>query len=198
MATLSATSPVLPSDLKPSYSKNPICVFPNKRSLSLRKNNQHVVPVCVLCTCFFLSVYVYFFWIKIWTFVFCMFWLDNQAARLFGPSMFESSKLKVLFLGVDKDEHPSMFPRIYTLTHSDLTSKLTLAISQSINNSQVCMSIYIHVLSQTKLYLLFNSLFLGILPWLCQNEDNGLFHFNIGKTRHDWRTKWLIMWWVII
>lgn len=58
-------------------------------------------------------------------------------ARLFGPAIFEASKLKVLFLGVDEKKHPGKFPRTYTLTHSDITSKLTLAISQSINNSQV-------------------------------------------------------------
>ncbi|KAI9076626.1 hypothetical protein K1719_041092 [Acacia pycnantha] len=104
MATLSTTAPVLPSELKPSYSKPHISVFPHRRLFPLRKNNnQSFVPV----------------------------------ARLFGPSMFESSKLKVLFLGVDQDKHPATFPRIYTLTHSDLTSKLTLAISQTINNSQL-------------------------------------------------------------
>ncbi|CAN1243649.1 Protein STAY-GREEN 1, chloroplastic, partial [Linum perenne] len=58
-------------------------------------------------------------------------------ARLFGPSIFEASKLKVLFLGVDEKKHPGKLPRTYTLTHSDITSKLTLAISQTINNSQV-------------------------------------------------------------
>ncbi|KAG6606134.1 Protein STAY-GREEN-like, chloroplastic, partial [Cucurbita argyrosperma subsp. sororia] len=58
-------------------------------------------------------------------------------ARLFGPAIFEASKLKVLFLGVDEKKHPGKFPRTYTLTHSDITSKLTLAISQTINNSQL-------------------------------------------------------------
>jgi hypothetical protein len=58
-------------------------------------------------------------------------------ARLFGPAIFEASKLKVLFLGVDEKKHPAKLPRTYTLTHSDITAKLTLAISQSINNSQV-------------------------------------------------------------
>ncbi|KAK7309009.1 hypothetical protein RJT34_05403 [Clitoria ternatea] len=65
----------------------------------------------------------------------------NQAivpvARLFGPAIFEASKLKVLFLGVDENKHPGNLPRTYTLTHSDITSKLTLAISQTINNSQL-------------------------------------------------------------
>ncbi|KAJ8766167.1 hypothetical protein K2173_021684 [Erythroxylum novogranatense] len=58
-------------------------------------------------------------------------------ARLFGPSIFEASKLKVLILGVDEKKHPGKLPRTYTLTHSDITSKLTLAISQTINNSQL-------------------------------------------------------------
>ncbi|CAM8941113.1 unnamed protein product [Rhodiola kirilowii] len=59
-------------------------------------------------------------------------------ARLFGPSIFEASKLRVLFLGADEKKHPGHnIPRTYTLTHSDVTSKLTLAISQSINNSQL-------------------------------------------------------------
>ena len=66
-----------------------------------------------------------------------MFDWMNQVARLFGPSIFEASKLKVLFLGVDEKKHPGKLPRTYTLTHSDITSKLTLAISQTINNSQV-------------------------------------------------------------
>lgn len=57
-------------------------------------------------------------------------------ARLFGPSIFEAANLKVLFLGADK-EHPEELPRIYTLTHSDVTSKITLAISREINKAQV-------------------------------------------------------------
>ncbi|XVF52784.1 hypothetical protein PTKIN_Ptkin05aG0046600 [Pterospermum kingtungense] len=71
----------------------------------------------------------------------------NQAivpvARLFGPAIFEASKLKVLFLGVDEKKHPGKLPRTYTLTHSDITSKLTLAISQTINNSQV-LEAFVH------------------------------------------------------
>ncbi|KAL5727776.1 magnesium dechelatase [Ranunculus cassubicifolius] len=60
-------------------------------------------------------------------------------ARLFGPAIFEASKLKVLFLGVDEKRHPGNgnLPRTYTLTHSDITAKLTLAISQTINGSQL-------------------------------------------------------------
>ncbi|XP_010455610.1 PREDICTED: protein STAY-GREEN 1, chloroplastic-like [Camelina sativa] len=58
-------------------------------------------------------------------------------ARLFGQAVFEASKLNVVFLGVDEKKHPSKLPRTYTLTHSDISSNLTLAISQSINNSQL-------------------------------------------------------------
>eukprot|EP00252_Welwitschia_mirabilis_P024504 TRINITY_DN7300_c0_g1_i14.p1 TRINITY_DN7300_c0_g1~~TRINITY_DN7300_c0_g1_i14.p1 ORF type:complete len:255 (+),score=16.87 TRINITY_DN7300_c0_g1_i14:200-964(+) len=59
------------------------------------------------------------------------------SARLFGPAIFESSKLKVLFLGTQEEKHPGHLPRTYTLTHSDLTAKLTLAISQTINKDQL-------------------------------------------------------------
>lgn len=61
-------------------------------------------------------------------------------ARLFGPAIFESSKLKVLFVGGDDDQakiNPGKLPRTYTLTHSDITSKLTLAISNTINRAQL-------------------------------------------------------------
>ncbi|KAM7258325.1 hypothetical protein ACFE04_014066 [Oxalis oulophora] len=58
-------------------------------------------------------------------------------ARLFGPSIFDASKLKVMFLGVDEKKHPGHLQRTYTLTHSDITAKLTLAISQTINISQL-------------------------------------------------------------
>ncbi|CAK9191990.1 hypothetical protein BDL97_01G096700 [Sphagnum fallax] len=57
-------------------------------------------------------------------------------ARLFGPAVFEASKLRVLFLGSNK-EHPDRLPRIYTLTHSDVTSKITLAVSREINKAQL-------------------------------------------------------------
>ncbi|CAM6026708.1 unnamed protein product [Sphagnum balticum] len=59
-----------------------------------------------------------------------------QTARLFGPAIFEASKLSVLFLGSNK-EHPDRLPRIYTLTHSDITSKITLAVSREINKAQL-------------------------------------------------------------
>ncbi|THU44238.1 hypothetical protein C4D60_Mb02t05310 [Musa balbisiana] len=58
-------------------------------------------------------------------------------ARLFGPSIFEASKLKVQFLGVDEENHPGKLPRTYTLTHSDITAKITLAISHTINRAQL-------------------------------------------------------------
>jgi len=58
-------------------------------------------------------------------------------ARLFGPAIFQASKLKVLFLGTHEEKHPAHLPRTYTLTHSDITAKLTLAISQTINKDQV-------------------------------------------------------------
>ncbi|MCO5612119.1 hypothetical protein L7F22_066381 [Adiantum nelumboides] len=58
-------------------------------------------------------------------------------ARLFGPAIFEASKLKVLFLGDGKDKRPDELPRAYTLTHSDITAKLTLAVSQTINKAQI-------------------------------------------------------------
>ncbi|XP_039121716.1 protein STAY-GREEN homolog, chloroplastic-like [Dioscorea cayenensis subsp. rotundata] len=57
-------------------------------------------------------------------------------ARLFGPAIFEASKLKVVFLGVDGEKHPGSLPRAYTLTHSDFTSIITLAISNTINCAQ--------------------------------------------------------------
>ncbi|CAL5073134.1 unnamed protein product [Urochloa decumbens] len=68
-------------------------------------------------------------------------------ARLFGPAIFEASKLKVLFLGVDEAESgkqaqqqgnkPPVLPRTYTLTHSDVTASLTLAVSHTINRAQL-------------------------------------------------------------
>lgn len=58
-------------------------------------------------------------------------------ARLFGPAIFQASKLKVLFLGTHEEKHPGHLPRTYTLTHSDITSKITLAISQTINKDQL-------------------------------------------------------------
>ncbi|CAD6218413.1 unnamed protein product [Miscanthus lutarioriparius] len=72
-------------------------------------------------------------------------------ARLFGPAIFEASKLKVVFLGVfeesSKHGHPTpaptagkpppLLPRTYTLTHSDVTASLTLAVSHTINRAQL-------------------------------------------------------------
>eukprot|EP00271_Cylindrocystis_brebissonii_P003560 TRINITY_DN14686_c0_g1_i1.p1 TRINITY_DN14686_c0_g1~~TRINITY_DN14686_c0_g1_i1.p1 ORF type:complete len:421 (+),score=42.00 TRINITY_DN14686_c0_g1_i1:316-1578(+) len=62
------------------------------------------------------------------------------SARLFGPAIFEAQKLRVLFLGGVEDEqcHPAKetSPRAYTLTHSDITAKLTLAVAREFNKSQ--------------------------------------------------------------
>ncbi|CAM0952623.1 unnamed protein product [Alopecurus aequalis] len=60
-------------------------------------------------------------------------------ARLFGPAIFERSKLKVLFVGVEEEDskHPGKLPRTYTLTHSDVTARLTLAVSQTIHAAQL-------------------------------------------------------------
>lgn len=76
----------------------------------------------------------------IWVALF-LSWLAGLqiTARLFGPAIFEASKLKVLFLGVDDAEakHPGKLPRTYTLTHSDVTARLTLAVSHTINAAQL-------------------------------------------------------------
>ncbi|KAL2650370.1 hypothetical protein R1flu_018498 [Riccia fluitans] len=58
-------------------------------------------------------------------------------ARLFGPAIFEASKLCVLFLGVDQEKHPEQVPRSYTLTHSDITAEITLAVAKEINKAQL-------------------------------------------------------------
>lgn len=60
-------------------------------------------------------------------------------ARLFGPAIFEASKLKVLFVGVEEEDskHPGKLPRTYTLTHSDVTARLTLAVSHTIHAAQL-------------------------------------------------------------
>ncbi|XP_074564478.1 protein STAY-GREEN, chloroplastic-like [Curcuma longa] len=58
-------------------------------------------------------------------------------ARLFGRSIFEASKLKVLFLGEEAEKQPGKLPRTYTLTHSDATSMITLAISGTVNRTQL-------------------------------------------------------------
>lgn len=60
-----------------------------------------------------------------------------QEARLFGPAIFEASKLRVLFLGKEDENGHLQQPRIYTLTHSDTTAKITLAVAQEINKAQV-------------------------------------------------------------
>lgn len=62
-------------------------------------------------------------------------------ARLLGPAIFEAAKLQVthLFLSTDEQqEHPAAAekPRTYTLTHSDVTSMLTLAVAHTFNVAQ--------------------------------------------------------------
>jgi hypothetical protein len=61
----------------------------------------------------------------------------SLVARLFGPAIFEASKLRVLFLGKEDEKGHLQQPRIYTLTHSDTTAKITLAVAQEINKAQV-------------------------------------------------------------
>ncbi|CAI5475662.1 unnamed protein product [Closterium sp. Yama58-4] len=59
-------------------------------------------------------------------------------ARLFGPAVFESKKLQVVFMGAKEEQHPAHapLPRMYTFTHSDVTAGLTLAIAHEFNKSQ--------------------------------------------------------------
>lgn len=63
--------------------------------------------------------------------------LPAVEARLFGPAIFEASKLRVLFLGKEDAKGHLQEPRIYTLTHSDTTAKITLAVAQEINKAQL-------------------------------------------------------------
>lgn len=125
----------LPSKLKASPYEQQNALFVSRRRS--KKKNQSFAPVI------FLFFFFYAFFEKkkkIKNFVLINLWVCmDQVARLFGPAIFEASKLKVLFLGVDEEKHPGKLPRTYTLTHSDITSKLTLAISQTINNSQVIL-----------------------------------------------------------
>lgn len=68
-----------------------------------------------------------------------------QEARLFGPAIFQAAKLRVLTLGRESKKGPSEVvepPRVYTVTHSDLTAHLTLAIAREINKTQVQMEVY--------------------------------------------------------
>lgn len=62
-------------------------------------------------------------------------------ARLLGPAIFEAAKLQVTHLFLNNDEqqeHPAAAekPRTYTLTHSDVTSMLTLAVAHTFNVAQ--------------------------------------------------------------
>ncbi|KAH0468000.1 hypothetical protein IEQ34_003033 [Dendrobium chrysotoxum] len=62
-----------------------------------------------------------------------------QAARLFGPpTRFDASKLKVMFVGDDTEKQAlDAATRAYTLTHCDFTAKLTLVVSNRINNKKL-------------------------------------------------------------
>lgn len=138
MGTLAAAL-VIPSKLKPgSFMEDNQSFFLHRARRRSTKNHSSVFPVSVLAL-FSLSLSLILSLSK-------LSMLDLQVARLFGPAIFEASKLKVLFLGVDEKKHPGKLPRTYTLTHSDITSKLTLAISQTINNSQVFFFSFFSVL----------------------------------------------------
>ncbi|KAL5993062.1 hypothetical protein ACLOJK_013982 [Asimina triloba] len=64
--------------------------------------------------------------------------LVHQASKFLGPATrFEASKLKVVFLRDDNVLHPGIIPRIYTITHCDLTANLTLSISDTVNIDQL-------------------------------------------------------------
>ncbi|KAI0524573.1 hypothetical protein KFK09_003950 [Dendrobium nobile] len=59
------------------------------------------------------------------------------AARLFGPTRFDASKLKVVFVGDDTEKQAlNAASRTYTLTHCDFTAKLTLVVSNRIKNKK--------------------------------------------------------------
>ncbi|EPS69844.1 hypothetical protein M569_04921, partial [Genlisea aurea] len=61
-----------------------------------------------------------------------------QAARLLSsPARFEASKLKILFRGDEVWRREKIVPRIYTLSHCDLTANLTLTISNIIHREQL-------------------------------------------------------------
>jgi len=143
-----AVAPFLPSKLRPSIFDQNSSLFPSKKKL--KRKNQSISPVSLASLGFFSFFFSWILFVVILLIVcFVLFW-SYQVARLFGPSIFEASKLKVLFLGVDEKKHPGNLPRTYTLTHSDITAKLTLAISQTINNSQVILFYYTKNLSGIK------------------------------------------------
>lgn len=61
-----------------------------------------------------------------------------QAARLLGPpAKFESSKLRVVFLGEGMKNQVCAIPRTYNLTHCDFTANLTLAVFNDIKIDQL-------------------------------------------------------------
>lgn len=53
------------------------------------------------------------------------------------PARFEASKLKVEFTGDEIDKYSRVVPRLYILSHCDLTANLTLTISNIINIDQL-------------------------------------------------------------
>ncbi|KAF8405668.1 hypothetical protein HHK36_007745 [Tetracentron sinense] len=60
------------------------------------------------------------------------------AVRLLGPpARFEASKLKVIFMGNEMEMSSRVIPRMYTLSHCDITANLTLAVSNAINLDQL-------------------------------------------------------------
>ncbi|KAL8150486.1 hypothetical protein V2J09_020294 [Rumex salicifolius] len=129
MGTLTASTMLIPLKLKPSsfcdQTQSSLLLY---RGRPYKKKNS-ISPVMQI-------IHPLFFFGRILRFE-DMGFVGFEVMRLFGPAIFEASKLKVLFLGVDDKKHPAHLPRTYTLTHSDITAKLTLAISQTINNSQL-------------------------------------------------------------
>jgi hypothetical protein len=74
----------------------------------------------------------------------------GKVARQFDPEVFDPSKLTVRYRGnsdfVNSQTIEELFPRTYTLTHSDVTRELFLSIGPSYDSSQVCSTA---ILSQT-------------------------------------------------
>ncbi|KAL5053531.1 hypothetical protein RYX36_034213 [Vicia faba] len=61
-----------------------------------------------------------------------------ETVRLLGPpTNFEASKLKVVLLEDQINRYASVIPRTYILSHCDLTSNLTLAVSNVIKLEQL-------------------------------------------------------------
>ncbi|KAL5061084.1 hypothetical protein RYX36_032688 [Vicia faba] len=61
-----------------------------------------------------------------------------ETVRLSGPpTKFEASKLKVVLLEDQINRYASVIPRIYILSHYDLTANLTVAVSNVIKLEQL-------------------------------------------------------------